>query len=122
MKDIIIVAGQNIFPEDVENITSQVAGIYPGRIVAFGIDNEELGTQSIAVVAEMRDEFNEVRARGLEREIRNLITASLGVAPRYVSVVPQRWIVKSTAGKLSRRDTQKRFLKDHKIAVMTQEA
>jgi fatty-acyl-CoA synthase len=120
MKDIIIVAGQNIFPEDIETITSQVAGVYPGRIVAFGVDNEELGTQSIAVVAEMRGTFNGEKAQSIDREIRILITALLGVAPRYVSVVPEHSIVKSTAGKLSRRDTQKRFIKDHEIAVMAE--
>jgi acyl-CoA synthetase (AMP-forming)/AMP-acid ligase II len=110
VKDIIIVAGQNIFPEDVEVVASQVAGVYPGRVVAFGIDNDELGTQSVGVVAEMKDEFEPVKAEEMEREIRSLIVASLGVAPRYVSVVPKRWIVKSTAGKISRHDTRDRLL------------
>jgi acyl-CoA synthetase (AMP-forming)/AMP-acid ligase II len=110
MKDIIIVAGQNIFPEDVEIITSRVAGVYPGRVVAFGIDNEELGTQSIGVVAEMSGEFDSAKVDRMEKEIQSLIIASLGVAPRFVRVVPQRWIVKSTAGKISRRDTRNRFL------------
>ena len=63
MKDIIIVAGQNIFPEDVEIITSQVAGVYPGRVIAFGLDNEDLGTQGIGVVAEMSGEFDSAKAR-----------------------------------------------------------
>jgi acyl-CoA synthetase (AMP-forming)/AMP-acid ligase II len=112
IKDIIIVAGQNIFPEDVENITAQVAGVHPGRVVAFAVENGELGTQSIAVVAEMTGDFDAGRSRAVEQEIRKLITAALGIAPRYVRVVPQRWIVKSTAGKLSRRDTRKRFLED----------
>jgi acyl-CoA synthetase (AMP-forming)/AMP-acid ligase II len=110
IKDIIIVAGQNIFPEDVEIIASRVGGVYPGRVVAFGIDNDELGTQSIGVVAEMKGEFDSVRAAEMEREIRSLIIASLGVAPRYVSVVSRHWIIKSTAGKISRRDTRNRLL------------
>jgi fatty-acyl-CoA synthase len=110
MKDIIIVAGQNIFPEDVEIIASQVAGVYPGRVVAFGVDNEELGTQSIGVVAEMSDKFDSTKVDRMEKEIQSLIISSLGVAPRFVKVVPQRWIVKSTAGKISRRDTRNRFL------------
>ena len=112
MKDIIIVSGQNIFPEDVEVITSQVAGVYPGRVVAFGLDNEELGTQSIGVVAEMSGEFDPTTGDLMEKEIKSLIIASLGVAPRFVRVVPQRWIVKSTAGKISRRDTRNRFLEE----------
>ena len=78
MKDIVIVGGQNIFPEDVEIIASQVVGVYPGRVVAFGIDNDELGTQSVGVVAEMRGEFDPVRAEGMERDIRSLVIASLG--------------------------------------------
>ena len=116
IKDIIIVAGQNIFPEDVELLAAQVAGIQPGRIVAFGVDNEELGTQSVAVVAEMAGEFDSVCASRLEQEMRRLIIASLGIAPRYVSIVPQRWVVKSTAGKISRRDTRNRFLAGDAIA------
>jgi fatty-acyl-CoA synthase len=112
MKDIIIVAGQNIFPEDVEIIASQAAGVYPGRVVAFGIDNEELGTQSVGVVAEMEGEFDAAKVDRMEKEIQSLIVASLGVAPRFVKVVPQRWVVKSTAGKISRRDTRNRFLEE----------
>jgi acyl-CoA synthetase (AMP-forming)/AMP-acid ligase II len=118
MKDIIIVAGQNVFPEDLESLTSQIAGIYPGRVVAFGVDDEELGTQTIGVVAEMAGEFDSASADRLEKEIRRQIIAALSVAPRYVSVVPQRWIVKSTAGKLSRGDTRDRFLKEQQLAVM----
>jgi acyl-CoA synthetase (AMP-forming)/AMP-acid ligase II len=120
MNDIIIVAGQNIFPEDIEVITSQVAGIYPGRVVAFGVDNEELGTQSIGVVAEMSGGFDSGKADRMEKEIQSLITASLGVAPRFVKVVPQRWIVKSTAGKISRRDTRNRFLEERQVYTMTE--
>jgi fatty-acyl-CoA synthase len=116
IKDIIIVAGQNIFPEDVELLTAQVAGVQPGRVVAFGVDNDELGTQSVAVVAEMAGEFDPLRASRLEQEVRRLIIASLGIAPRHVSVVPQRWVVKSTAGKISRRDTRNRFLAGEAVA------
>ena len=116
IKDIIIVAGQNIFPEDVELLTAQVAGVQPGRVVAFGVDNDDLGTQSVVVVAEMVGEFDPLRASRLEQEVRRLIIASLGIAPRYVSIVPQRWVVKSTAGKISRRDTRNRFLAGNAIA------
>lgn len=116
IKDIIIVAGQNVFPEDLEVITAQVAGIQPGRVVAFGVDHAELGTQSIAVVAEMAGEFDPATAGRLEQEARRLIIASLGIAPRFVSVVPQGGVVKSTAGKISRRDTRNRFLAGDPIA------
>jgi fatty-acyl-CoA synthase len=108
-KDIAIVGGHNVFPEDVEAIVNTIDGIYPGRVVAFGVEDQELGTQSLAVVAEVRDEFNEDSESKLEAAIRKLVLTAIGVAPRYVAVVPQKWIVKSTAGKISRRETRERF-------------
>ena len=115
-KDIIINAGQNVFPEDIEAVVNSVHGIYAGRVVAFGVAHEEYGTEMIAVVAEMRGEYEPERARSLEQEIRSLVLAAIGIAPRYVSVVPERWIVKSTAGKISRRDTRERFLHEQRVA------
>jgi acyl-CoA synthetase (AMP-forming)/AMP-acid ligase II len=107
-KDIIIVAGQNIFPEDIEMIANSVAGIYPGRAVALGIEDDEAGTEVICVVAEMRGEYDPAVAHKLSLEIRSLIVSGIGIAPRYVLVKPERWIVKSTAGKISRRETRVR--------------
>lgn len=111
-KDIIIVGGNNIFPEDVEAVVNTVDGVYPGRVVAFGVEDNEFGTQSLAVVAEMRSEFNGEAATELEAAIRKLVLTTIGTAPRHVAVVPARWIVKSTAGKISRRETRERFLQE----------
>jgi fatty-acyl-CoA synthase len=112
LKDIIIVGGQNVFPEDVELVVNSVEGVYPGRVVAFGVVDEQYGTESMAVAAEMRGEFDAVRATAIEREIKQLVQSTIGIAPRYAAVVPERWIVKSTAGKISRRDTRERFARE----------
>ncbi|MEO7649872.1 MAG: AMP-binding protein, partial [Bryobacteraceae bacterium] len=109
IKDIVIVGGQNIFPEDVESLAGRLPGVYPGRVVAFGVEDEQLGTESLAVVAELRGEFNPKAAAALELEIRKQVLAAIGVAPRFVAAKPERWIVKSTAGKISRRETRERF-------------
>ncbi len=108
-KDLIIVAGQNILPEDVESIVNLVPGVYPGRVVAFGVEDPTYGTQALAVVAEIRNEGQPPRPGALEREIRSAVLAGIGVAPRYVKTAPERWIVKSTAGKISRSDTRAKF-------------
>lgn len=115
LKDIIIVGGNNIFPEDVEAVVNTTPGIYPGRVVAFGIEDQDYGTQALAVAAEMKGEFEPQRAAALEAGIRKLVLTAIGTAPRHVAVVPERWIVKSTAGKISRRETRERFLRE-KIA------
>jgi acyl-CoA synthetase (AMP-forming)/AMP-acid ligase II len=111
-KDIVIVGGNNIFPEDVEAVVNSIPGIHAGRVVAFGVEDKEYGTQGLAVVAEMKDGFDEDAALQLEAAIRKLVLTAIGTAARYVAVVPQRWIVKSTAGKMSRRETRERFLRE----------
>lgn len=115
-KDIVIVGGNNIFPEDVEAVVNTVEGIYKGRVVAFGVEDRDYGTQSLAIVAEMKTEADEEEVSRLEAAIRKLVLTNIGIAPRHVAVVPERWIVKSTAGKISRRETRERFLRE-KLAV-----
>jgi acyl-CoA synthetase (AMP-forming)/AMP-acid ligase II len=111
-KDIVIVGGQNIFPEDVETVVNAVSGLYPGRVVAFGLQDDKYGTESLAVVAELRGEYDPIRAREVQKSIQGIVLTTIGVAPRHVRVVPERWVVKSTAGKISRRETRSRFLSE----------
>jgi acyl-CoA synthetase (AMP-forming)/AMP-acid ligase II len=112
VKDIVIVRGQNVFPEDVEAVVNTVSGVYPGRVVAFGVVDNKEGTENLAVVAEMRGEFQPDKQESMERDIRVLVTSAIGVSPRFVKVVSERWIPKSTAGKISRREARLRFLED----------
>jgi fatty-acyl-CoA synthase len=112
LREMIIVGGQNIFPEDVETVVNSITGIYPGRVVAFGVTNEAHGTEGLAIVAETRENLTSADARALQQEIFTVVLNTIGVAPRAVAVVPQRWIVKSTAGKISRRDTRERFQRE----------
>ena len=53
-KDIIIVGGKNIYPQDIEAIISLYPHIHDGRVVAFGLYNPGLGTEDIVAVAEWR--------------------------------------------------------------------
>ena len=112
LKDIIIVAGQNVFPEDVEAVVNTLDEVYTGRVVAFGIPDEQNGTEILVVVAELRGAYTAEGAADLQARIQGLVLSTIGIAPRHVAVVPERWIVKSTAGKISRRDTRARFLED----------
>ena len=113
LKDIVIIGGQNVFPEDVELVVNSIAGVYPGRVVAFGVEDRSYGTQALAITAEMAGPYTREAADALSADIRRTVLATIGIAPRYALAVPQRWIVKSTAGKISRRETRDRFLAEH---------
>ena len=112
-KDLIIVAGENIYPQDIEEIISRHSHIHDGRTVAFGVDNSELGTQDIVVVAEVNEERDLTLALQIERELKQSVKAELAVAVRAIYLKPPRWIVKSTAGKAARSTTREKLLSEH---------
>ena len=107
-KDVIIVAGNNIYPEDVEDVISKMDGIIPGRVVAFGEDDEKLGSELISVIAETKiEDENEKKKLKLD-----IIRAGMqiDVSIRNVYLVPPRWLIKSSAGKPSRKANKERIL------------
>jgi len=109
-KDVIIVGGVNIYPEDLESAVGDIGGVHAGRVVALGIEAGDVGTERLVVVAEVDTEEHLAQARALEIEIRNSVVAVCGLAPYRVLLVPPKWIVKSTAGKISRSETRARIL------------
>ena len=107
--DLMIVAGRNIHPEDVEECAGQHAAIRDGRVAAFGIMRPELGTQEVVVVAEAAPGTDADAARRIGMDVKAAVAATLGVTVARVYVRPPGWIVKSTAGKPARRDTRKKL-------------
>jgi acyl-CoA synthetase (AMP-forming)/AMP-acid ligase II len=109
--DLIIVGGRNIYPQDIEEIVNQVPGVYQGRAAAFGVDDERLGTSSIALVCELRGDPDEKQQRQIESEIRRSVVADLDVALADVRFVPRGWIVKTSNGKIARKDNREKYQK-----------
>jgi acyl-CoA synthetase (AMP-forming)/AMP-acid ligase II len=112
-KDLLIVGGENLYPQDIEQIVGNHPSIHDGRAVAMGIYNSELGTDDIFVVAEVEREELIADADKIESELRGLIVGGIGVAVRSIFLKPPKWIVKSTAGKAARSITRKKLLKEH---------
>lgn len=112
-KDLIIVAGKNIYPQDVEEIICRHPAIHDGRAVAFGIFNSDLGTEDIVAAAEVEREEFLSQAAEIERALKQDVMATLGVAMRAVYLKPSKWIIKSTAGKAARSSTRNKLMQEH---------
>jgi fatty-acyl-CoA synthase len=112
-KDLIIVGGENLYPQDIEEIVAGHPAIHDGRVVAMGIHNPELGTDDIVVVAEVEREALLANSGEIDLELRNLVVAGIGVAVRTILLKAPKWIVKSTAGKASRSATREKLLREH---------
>jgi acyl-CoA synthetase (AMP-forming)/AMP-acid ligase II len=112
-KDLLIIGGENIYPQDIEQIVGGHTSIHDGRVVAMGLYNPELGTEDIVVVAELEHEELLANAVEIEQEIRASIVAGLGIAVRTIVLKAPKWIVKSTAGKAARSATREKMLREH---------
>jgi fatty-acyl-CoA synthase len=100
-KDIIIVAGKNLYPEDIENSVSQLEDVLPGRGIAFGIWDDESGTEKVCLVAETGLEMEDDK-RNLRMKIREACIG-IEVTISRIYLAPPRWLIKSSSGKPSRK-------------------
>jgi acyl-CoA synthetase (AMP-forming)/AMP-acid ligase II len=108
-KDLIIVGGKNVYPQDIEQLACEAAGVHPGRTVAFGVFDDEAGTEEVVVVAEADAEDEGERER-IADEIRRRVTRGSDVALRHVHVVGPRWLLKTSSGKIARGANREKYL------------
>jgi len=104
-KDLIIRAGRNIYPQEVEDAVGDLDGVRKGCVAVFASRDEELGTERLVVLAETRleddpehrDERDELRRR-IEQTAMDLV----GTDPDEVVLVAPRTVPKTSSGKLRR--------------------
>lgn len=110
-KDLIIVGGKNIYPQDVEQVVNRVSGVYPGRVVVFGVPNADLGTEDVVAVVEP-DKAASSDHKRLAVEIRLAVARSSEVSLRDVKIVDRHWLVKSSSGKIARSANREKYLEE----------
>jgi fatty-acyl-CoA synthase len=105
IKDMIIVAGRNVFPEDVERAVADVDGVRAGNVVAFGIEGRR-GFETVVVVAETKaEDTNPVRDAVARR-----VKESVGLPAADVVLVQPGTLPKTSSGKLQRSLARTRYL------------
>jgi fatty-acyl-CoA synthase len=106
-KDVIIKAGRNIYPHEVEEIAGRVAGVRTGCVVAFGAPDERTGTERLIVTAEVRDM---AAAKRISGEIAQAVGAAMGMPPDAIELLRPQSIPKTSSGKLRRSETRRLYL------------
>src|SRR4029077_12820797 len=109
VKDIIIHAGHNLYPHEIEDAVALVPGVRKGCVAAFGAPDPVAGTERLVVIAESRERNRDARQR-LAQAIASQVTDTLGFPPNVVEVVSPNVIPKTSSGKLRRDETKRRFL------------
>lgn len=109
-KDLIIIGGKNVYPQDLESLAGEVSGVRKGRSVAFGMYDQESGTEEVVIIAE--SESAESDKELIADAIRKHVTKNSAVAVRHVKVVDETWILKTSSGKTARSANKEKFLKE----------
>ena len=108
IKDIIIRAGRNIYPQEVEEAIGNIDGVRKGCVAVFGSPDPDTGTERIVVLAETREEDRDVRGR-LRRSIDETTVELLETAADEVVLAPPHTVLKTSSGKIRRGASRELF-------------
>ncbi len=112
LKDVIIVGGRNVFPEDVERAVATVDGVRQGNVIAFGTEGRR-GREALVVVAETKAEA----ATALRDAVAARVADAVGVPPEDIVLVRPGTLPKTSSGKLQRSLCRTRYLEDELAPV-----
>lgn len=101
VKDVIIMAGRNIYPTDIERAASRVRGVRPGCAVAVRLDAGD-ARESFAVVVESNDFDDAAEVRRIRHDVAHEVVTEVDMRPRNVVVLGPGSIPKTPSGKLRR--------------------
>jgi fatty-acyl-CoA synthase len=105
IKDVIIVGGRNVFPEDIERSVGTLDGVRAGNVIAFGVEGYK-GKETVVVVAETRGgDLDEIR-----HAIHSRTLDVSGLPPRDVILVKASTLPKTSSGKLQRSKCRELYL------------
>jgi fatty-acyl-CoA synthase len=107
IKDVIIVGGRNVYPQDVERAIGGLDGVRAGNVIAFGVGGYK-GKETVVVVAETRTDD----PTALRKAIHHRVLDAVGLPARDVMLVQPGTLPKTSSGKLQRALCKDRYLNE----------
>ncbi len=104
VKDVIIMAGRNVYPTDIERAAGRVEGVRPGCAVAVRLDAGH-SRETFAVAVESNAFEDPAEVRRIEHQVAHEVVGEVGVRPRNVVVLGPGTIPKTPSGKLRRANS-----------------
>jgi fatty-acyl-CoA synthase len=111
IKDMIVIGGRNVFPEDLERAVQAVPGVRPGNVIAFGVDAGGKG-ESVVVAAEIKVDAADHRPDVIRTEIARAVRRAAGLRLEDVVLLSPGSLPKTSSGKLQRSACRARYRAD----------
>lgn len=108
-QDLIIVGGQNFFPDHIEALVEEVIGAGGASAVAFGLYRGQIGTEAAVVVCENPRRSTAADQVALGQLIRQRVQRDLDLSLLDVCFVRRGWLVRTTSGKVSRSASRDKY-------------
>lgn len=99
IKDVIIRAGRNIYPVELEDAINEIDGIRKGNVAIFASPDADTGTERLIVLAETRKRKASDIA-DLQARITALASDLIGAPPDDIVLAPPRTVLKTSSGKI----------------------
>ncbi len=109
IKDVIIIGGRNLYPEDIERAVAAVDGVRAGNVIAIGVEGYK-GKESVVVVAEVRPDARGGDVEAVRADVHHRTLDVCGVPPRDVMLVRPGTLPKTSSGKLQRAKCREHYL------------
>jgi 1-acyl-sn-glycerol-3-phosphate acyltransferase len=101
IKDIIIRAGRNLYPHELEEAVGDLPDIRKGRVAVFGATDPKSGTERLVVLAETRVRDSDVHQQ-MRTRINNISSELCGAPPDDIVLAPPNTVLKTSSGKIRR--------------------
>jgi len=111
-KDLIIINGRNIWPQDLEQIAERQPEFRPGDALAFAVPDVD-GTDTIVIMVQSREKDAEQLAE-LGKRLHGLVLGEMGVECR-IELVPLHTLPRTSSGKLSRSKARLNYIDGRRV-------
>ncbi len=108
-KDLIIINGRNIWPQDLEYLAEQQPEVRPGDALAFAAPAWD-GEDTTVMVVQCRETEAAKRTELVER-LQRLVREELGIEC-FVELVPLHTLPRTSSGKLSRSRARQNYIEE----------
>ncbi|PPE67846.1 non-ribosomal peptide synthetase [Caldimonas caldifontis] len=117
LKDLIIVAGRNLHPSDLEARAAIAhAAVRPDGVMAFGADDGH-GREAVVLLAECRGQPSPSRTREVREALRGAVSSEFEVDVADVVLLRSGSLPRTSSGKPQRSAARQRYLRDRWAGV-----